>query len=155
MIPLSSNLTVIIAKKAYEKLKKHFRSKFPIENCAILLGKKIKNRYYIREVYIPENQVDCSQTHIQIKDEFYAEARKYANTLKLKVLGDVHSHCFKSKVNDGSPSEADWRGVWYMKDVCNIKNPIFAILKIDKNKGRYRYKITFWNSTPPIETHFI
>ncbi len=149
-------MQVIINKKVYEKLKKHFKSFFPVEQCAILLGKKVKDRYYIREVYIPENQEDSSQSHVQIKDTFYTEAHAVAKQLKLKILGDIHSHCFKSLVEDGAPSEMDWRGVWYMKDVCNVRNPIFGILKIDISKNkRYRYKITFWNSTPPIETHFI
>lgn len=149
-------MEVILSKKVYEKLKKHFKSVFPLENCAILLGTNKKERYYIKEVYIPENQTDCSQSHVQINDEFYSEARAVANQLKLKILGDIHSHCFKTPVEDGAPSEMDWRGVWYMKDVCNVRKPIFGILKIDKSyKGKYRYKITFWNSTPPIETIFV
>lgn len=149
-------MKVVIYKTVYDKLKKHFKSVFPVENCAILLGTKKLDRYTIKDVYIPENQIECSDTHVMIRNEFYEEARKVANTQKLKVLGDIHSHCFSEKVDDGSPSEQDWRGVWYMKDSCNIKNPIFGILKIDKTKkNRYRSKITFWNATPPLDTHFL
>jgi len=147
-------MTVILNKKVYEKLKKHFKKMYPVENCAILLGLKIKDRYYIKEAYIPPVQEDCSAVHVQIKNEYYQDAKEMAKPLKLKVLGDIHSHCFDELVEDGSPSEGDWRGVWYMKEVCNVRNPIFGILKIDKTKKkRFRSKITFWNSTPPIDTH--
>ncbi len=147
-------MKVILYKPVYEKMKKHFKSMFPKENCAILLGLKRKDRYYIKDVYIPPEQDDCSETHIIIKNEYYEDAKKIATPQKMKVLGDIHSHCFDYPYNDCAPSEADWRGVWYMKDSCNIRNPIFGILKIDKNKNRFRSDITFWNASPPIDTHF-
>ena len=85
--------------------------------------------------------------------DFIGGSRNAFNELMERIKGQkltLEIMCDKL----ASLPEGDWRGVWYMKEVCNVRNPIFGILKIDKTKKkRFRSKITFWNSTPPIDTH--
>ena len=63
----------------------------PFESCAILLGKREKNEFFVHEI-IPAQNKESSDIRFTIDDYSLFEIYKLAEKKNLSVIGIFHSH---------------------------------------------------------------
>jgi [CysO sulfur-carrier protein]-S-L-cysteine hydrolase len=81
----------IIYKKHWSLLKTYSQKNKPLESCAILLGKRNNNQFYVTEI-ITMNNDDKSEVKFSINEEkLYAIYRK-AESVNMSVVGIYHTH---------------------------------------------------------------
>jgi proteasome lid subunit RPN8/RPN11 len=94
-------IKTIISKEQLIFLEKYALKNKPLESCAILLGKKINNKFIIVEIKPIEN-ADKSEVKFTINEDKLFEIYKEAESKDLSVIGIYHTH-----PSDPYPSKTD------------------------------------------------
>ena len=93
---------IVLTQKEKDKLITHAIERQPNESCAMLLGEKIDDTWYVKEVFLTEN-IDKSQTNFTISPEELLKGYKLAEKMHLELVGVFHSH----PNSDTTPSDTD------------------------------------------------
>jgi len=94
--------SIVLAQKEKDKLVTHAIGKQPNESCAMLFGKKVGDRWNVKEVFLTQN-IDDSQTNFTISPEELLKGYQIAEKNQLEVVGIFHSH----PNSDAIPSNTD------------------------------------------------
>ena len=96
--------SIVLAQKEKDKLVTHAIGKQPNESCAMLFGKKVGDRWNVKEVFLTQN-IDDSQTNFTISPEELLKGYQIAEKNQLEVVGIFHSH----PNSDAIPSSTDMK----------------------------------------------
>ena len=94
--------SIVLAQKEKDKLVTHAIGKQPNESCAMLFGKKVGDKWNVKEVFLTQN-IDDSQTNFTISPEELLKGYQIAEKNQLEVVGIFHSH----PNSDAIPSNTD------------------------------------------------
>ena len=94
--------SIVLAQKEKDKLVTHAIGKQPNESCAMLFGKKVGDKWNVKEVFLTQN-IDDSQTNFTISPEELLKGYQIAEKNQLEVVGIFHSH----PNSDAVPSNTD------------------------------------------------
>lgn len=149
-ISLSVNPTCI---KQFEK---HGKEKFPNEAAAFLIGTSKGHSISIEELYYPSiSSIKATNSSFEVDYSEEDNAKKYAEELGLKLIGDIHTHpweFWQLKVNKSlllgevahQPSETDWNdryGIDWITGITLIR---------EVRRGSFKISTRFWGPTIPI-----
>jgi len=84
-------LQLILTKAQRQLLSKEAIEKKPNETCALLFGKKDKDKITVSEIYPAEN-IEKSPINFTISNEQLIQGYKIAEDKGLDVIGIFHSH---------------------------------------------------------------
>ena len=96
--------SIVLAQKEKDKLVTHAIGKQPNESCAMLFGKKVGDRWNVKEVFLTQN-IDDSQTNFTISPEELLKGYQIAEKNQLELVGIFHSH----PNSDAIPSSTDMK----------------------------------------------
>ena len=96
--------SIVLAQKEKDKLVTHAIGKQPNESCAMLFGKKVGDKWNVKEVFLTQN-IDGSQTNFTISPEELLKGYQIAEKNQLEVVGIFHSH----PNSDAIPSSTDMK----------------------------------------------
>ena len=94
--------SIVLAQKEKDKLVTHAIGEQPNESCAMLFGKKVGDRWDVKEVFLTQN-IDGSKTNFTISPEELLKGYQIAEKNQLEVVGIFHSH----PNSDAIPSNTD------------------------------------------------
>ena len=94
--------SIVLAQKEKDKLLTHAIGEQPNESCAMLFGKKVGDKWNVKEVFLTQN-IDGSQTNFTISPEELLKGYQIAGKNQLEVVGIFHSH----PNSDAIPSNTD------------------------------------------------
>lgn len=143
-----------IKKSVTQDFKKLAKSLYPKELFAVLLGHDCGTLIEIEDLYVPEN-IDRHTTKFgfEIKPEWWFYAHEKAKEEDLKIVGDIHSHCFDEFESAGrvklepTPSEVDINyGLMHISGICLItRGPT----------GRLRSRIRMWGPQVQVLEEYV
>ena len=85
------NLLMVVKQVHLLFLEQLVKDSHPFESCAILLGKRDKNEFFVHEI-IPAQNKESSDMRFTIDDNSLFEIYKLAEKKNLSVIGIFHSH---------------------------------------------------------------
>ena len=85
------NLLMLVKQVHLLFLEQLVKDSHPFESCAILLGKREKNEFFVHEI-IPAQNKESSDIRFTIDDYSLFEIYKLAEKKNLSVIGIFHSH---------------------------------------------------------------
>jgi [CysO sulfur-carrier protein]-S-L-cysteine hydrolase len=104
------------------------------ESCALLLGRRKKNGYEIKEV-IPMNNRDTSEVSFTMDENELLQSYKYAELLNISVVGIFHSHPSKPFPSETDKTFMEINPVpWLIKST--ITDEMRCFIFSDSSKGR-------------------
>jgi len=114
------------SRRIVEDFKKLAIQAFDKEVYGVFLGRRQGNLVRIKDLWIPEkqeNNTDGGAETIMDRKSWREEVEAYADSTGLEVVGDIHSHCYRSPASDRAPSETDWNGIsgrpWVL-GICTV-----------------------------------
>ena len=84
-------LQIVLTKAQRELLSKESMNNYPNESCALLFGKKEKDKLLTKEIFFTEN-IEKSSVDFTISNEQLIKGYKVAENKRLDVIGIFHSH---------------------------------------------------------------
>lgn len=138
------SIKVQISARLIQCFKKYAKEAYPREEYGILLGRNDgDNTYTILGLYYPADRARfCTENSIQIQKSWFQQARMYAKSIKLGVIGDIHSH----PSGELGPSECD------LDQQGSASSHIFGICGITETKRGLRSRIRFWPTERLLKT---
>lgn len=85
------NLSMIVKQVHLLFLEQLVKDNHPFESCAILLGKRDKDKFFVYEI-MPTQNKESSGIRFTIDDDKLFEIYKLADKKNLSVIGIFHSH---------------------------------------------------------------
>jgi proteasome lid subunit RPN8/RPN11 len=144
-------IKVCVSRGLINEFKGEARVAFPRETFAYLLGRDAGTIVEIEELFTPMDVDEwCTETGVDISDDWLPAAKKHAREHGLKVVGDIHSHPFRygeiGKLKpECTPSE---------EDIDNGMPWIVGICQVNQAKtGRLTTRVRFWGPMFPVEEH--
>ena len=134
-----------------DKLVREFKVKakdiFPLEQYAVAIGTIDGSTVEVEDIIYPEfKSTDCQ---VFLNPIVLSEIALEAKECGLRVLGDIHSHCYEEEYSidgykmDRARSEADhyYAPLFIIQGICVII----------KHKGKMKASIKWWGPTMHIE----
>lgn len=141
-------IKVCVSRGLINEFKKEAREAFPKETFAYLLGRDAGTLVEIEELFTPMDVDEwCTETSVDISDEWLPAARKHAREHGLAVVGDIHSHPFRygeiGKLKpECAPSEQDIDGgMPWIAGICQVQQ---------RRGGSLITKLRFWGPMFPV-----
>lgn len=132
-----------VPKRLVEAFKKKARERFPVEVYAVLIGHDYHDKIEVLEFFYPDFK--ASKHYVYCEDQGYVDAKDSADELGLRIVGDIHSHCYDSSIGaDHAKSEIDhaWGHKLRIQGICRV---------VESSGGRRRATTKFWGPTIPVD----
>ncbi len=139
---------VIFPRRLSRLLYEKCRAAFPNEEYAILLGTKHKGGFEIEDLYFPPARLlDLRPDRVNAKMVWFDEAHKIAQLSGIDVVGEIHSHCYDTEIEDYpglDPSEDDWDRASALHHATRGQFALMGIVRVLKKGGRLSCRSRFW-----------
>lgn len=139
-----------ISERLVRRLEKAARLAFPRETFALLLGEDAGTNSVVTDLYFPENVAQhATNVSVEYQPLWLIDAMEYAGAHSLDVLGDWHSHPYRSGeevfiLEDcAAPSGGDLESQRMITGITALH---------EKPSGRKYAKTRFWGPIVHVET---
>ncbi len=108
-------MTLILERKIFNELVEHVKSEEPYEACGILVGKRIRDKRYVKKIYKARNVSENPMISYKIDLETLRRAIVESEKEGYEIIGFYHSHPPKlKKPSLIDVSKASWHGASYV-----------------------------------------
>ncbi len=84
---------IVVRGSVEKEFKSAAKEAFPKETFAYLLGHSFADRGIIEDLYFPQDVGQfCTTDTVYVQPRWLREAKQYARSIELAVIGEIHSH---------------------------------------------------------------